>query len=151
MNITTRVIPLTLAAVGLAVGLGLTMATASRAKAFAEPRATLKGVVHVNFADAARQKQGLKNVRRILKAEPNADLEVVCHSGGLELLIKDKSEYPDEVAALVKEGARFVACENSLRDKSLSSDDLIPGVGTVPSGAVEVIRKQQEGYGYFRP
>ena len=31
-------------------------------------------------------------------------------------------------------------------------DDLLAGVGTVPSGAVEVIRKQQrDGYAYFKP
>jgi intracellular sulfur oxidation DsrE/DsrF family protein len=30
--------------------------------------------------------------------------------------------------------------------------DLLPGVATVPSGVVEVIRKQQlEGYAYFKP
>ena len=48
-------------------------------------------------------------------------------------------------------GVRFAACENTMRDKSIPKEGLLPGVVTVPSGAVEIVRKQQNGYGYFRP
>ena len=45
-----------------------------------------------------------------------------------------------------------VACENTMRQKSIRKEDLLPNVGTVPSGAVEVVRKQQrDGYAYFKP
>lgn len=111
----------------------------------------LKAVVHINFPDRERQKHGLKNITNILKEEKGAEIEVVCHGGGIGLLVKDKSEHADEVARLIKEGVRFAACENTLRDKSIPKENLLPGVDTVPSGAVEVLRKQQEGYGYFRP
>ena len=111
----------------------------------------LKAVIHINFADSERQKHGLKNVANILKEEKGAEIEVVCHSGGIGLLVKDKSEHADEVDRLIKEGVRFAACENTLRDKSISKESLLPEVTTVPSGAVEVIRKQSEGYGYFKP
>ncbi len=111
----------------------------------------LKALVHINFADGERQKHGLKNIANILKEAKEAEIEVVCHGGGIGLLVKDKSEDMDEVARLIKEGVRFVACENTLRDKSISKESLLPGVTTVPSGAVEVIRKQADGYGYFKP
>lgn len=115
-------------------------------------KAMLKAVVHVNFADAERQKHGLKNVTNILKdVKGAAEIVVVCHGGGIGLVVKDKSEHADEVARLIKEGVRFAACENTMRDKSIPKENLLPGVTTVPSGAVEVIRKQQEGYGYFKP
>jgi intracellular sulfur oxidation DsrE/DsrF family protein len=55
------------------------------------------------------------------------------------------------VQALIKKSVRFVAFENTMKKKSLAKDDLVGGSTTVPSGAVEVIRKQSEGYGYFRP
>ena len=143
---------------GLAIGLGLTLAApaagfpADDKPAPKESPKMFKAVVHVNFADAERQKHGLKNVANMLK-EVNgaAEIEVVCHGGGIGLLVKDKSEHADEVARLVKEGVRFAACENTLRDKGIPKEGLLPGVVTVPSGAVEVVRKQQEGYGYFRP
>ena len=63
--------------------------------------------------------------------------------------------YPDAVertrAALADQGVRFVACQNTMRERSLQAGDLLPGVGTVPSGAYEVVRRQQVGYAYFKP
>jgi len=52
---------------------------------------------------------------------------------------------------LMKQGVRFVACENTMKKKAIEKDALVTGVTTVPPGAIEVLRKQQEGYGYFRP
>jgi intracellular sulfur oxidation DsrE/DsrF family protein len=111
----------------------------------------LKAVVHINFADSERQKHGLKNIANILKEEKGAEIEVVCHGGGIGLLVTDKSEHADEVTRLIKEGVRFAACENTLREKSIPKENLLPGVTTVPAGVAEVIRKQQKGFGYFRP
>ena len=111
----------------------------------------LKAVVHINFTDSERQKHALKNVTNILKEEKSAEIEVVCHGGGIGLLVKDMTAQADDVARLINEGVRFAACENTLRDKSIPKENLLPDVTTVPSGAVEVIRKQQEGFGYFKP
>lgn len=146
-----RFIPFALVAAGLTVWLGLRGESGHRAKASEGGKPMLKAVVHVNFTDSERQKHGLKNVANILKEEKGAEIEVVCHGGGIGLVVKDKSEHTDEVARLFKEGVRFAACENTLRDRSIPKENLLPGVTTVPSGAVEVIRKQQDGYGYFRP
>lgn len=149
-----RFVILALAAAGLTAWVGLRSPSGEPPKPPADggKPMTLKAVVHVNFADAERQKHGLKNVANMLKeVKGAAEIEVVCHGGGIGLLVKDKSELADEVARLVKEGVRFAACENTLRDKSIPKESLLPGVVTVPSGAVEVVRKQQEGYGYFRP
>ena len=142
-----RCIPLVLVA-ALAAWWGVRGASADKPSG---GKPVLKAVIHVNFADAERQKAGLKNVTNILKEEKDAAVVVVCHGGGIGLLVKDKSEHADEVARLIKEGVRFAACENTLRDKSIPKANLLPGVATVPSGAVEVIRKQQDGYGYFKP
>ena len=146
-----RFIPLVLVAAVLTIWLGLQGQSGDRAKASEGGKPMLKGVVHINFTDSERQKHGLKNVANILKEVKGAEIEVVCHGGGIGLLVKDKSEHADEVARLIKEGVRFVACENTLRDKSILKESLLPGVTTVPSGAVEVILKQAEGHGYFKP
>ncbi len=115
----------------------------------------MKVVVHVNFAQTTHQRQGLKNVENILKTasdqEVKAEVEVVCHGEGIRLVEKARTELAGEVAALGNQGVRFVACENTMRQRSLGRGDLLPGVGTVPSGAYEVVRKQQEGYAYFKP
>jgi len=111
-----------------------------------------KAVIHVNFSDSERQKHGLKNVANMLQEVGDKfEIEVVCHGGGIGLLVKDQSQHAAEVERLSKVGVRFAACENTMRGKSISKESLLPGVVTVPSGAVEVVRKQQDGYGYFKP
>jgi intracellular sulfur oxidation DsrE/DsrF family protein len=112
----------------------------------------LRAVVHVNFGDVERQKHGLKNVTNMLKAEGGkAEVVVVCHGPGIALVVKDKSPDAEAVERLLKEEVTFEACENTLRDKGIPKESLIPGVTTVPSGAAEVVRRQQGGFGYFRP
>ena len=79
----------------------------------------LKAVVHINFADTERQKHGLKNVTNILKGrEGQAEIEVVCHGAGIACWSKTRANTPTRWPELLKEGVRFVACENTLRDKS---------------------------------
>ena len=132
---------------------GATVATRAEDKPSPKEAAKmLKVVVHINFSDAERQKHGLKNVSNILKeVKGEAEIVVVCHGEGIGLLVKEKSQNADEVERLIKAKVRFAACENTLRDKAIAKDKLLPGVMTTPSGAVEVIRRQQEGFGYFKP
>lgn len=116
------------------------------------PSDPLKVVVHVNVPEPGVQGAGLKNVTNILKEAPDAQVEVVCHGAGVGLVEKARTDHAEAVEALVKKGVKFVACENTMRLKSIRKEDLLPGVGTVPSGAVEVVRKQQrDGFAYFKP
>ena len=109
-------------------------------------------VVHVNVPEPGTQGAGLKNVTNILKEAPDTQVEVVCHGAGIGLVEKARTDHAEAVEALAKKGVKFVACENTMRRNSIRKEDLLPGVGTVPSGAVEVIRKQQkDGYAYFKP
>lgn len=134
-----------------------TLMTAVAATAEAQEQAKekastmLKCVVHVNFKDSQRQEHALGNIENILKEAPDAKIEVVSHGEGMTLIQKSKSEHAEKIAALIKQGVQFVGCENTMQKKSIEKGDVLTGVTTVPSGAVEVLRKQQEGYGYFRP
>jgi uncharacterized protein len=121
----------------------------------AQADATLKVVVHVNFPTVTHTRAGLKNVANMLKTAGDeglkADIEVVCHGDGIRLVEKARTELAAEVAALADQGVRFVACQNTMRERSLQAGDLLPGVATVPSGAYEIVRRQQVGYAYFKP
>ena len=137
---------------GLAVAIGAIEKQPQPEKPSRKENAVLKTVVHVNFADSERQEHGLKNIENILREEGSTtEIEVVCHGAGISLLVKEKSSHADQVAALIKQGVCFAACENTMKQKQIASDKLLSGVTTVPSGAVEIIRKQSEGYGYFKP
>lgn len=115
----------------------------------------LSVIVHINFGDAGRQQHGLKNVENILKAAAAAGIktqvEVVCHSDGITLLEKAKTAEATRIEALQKKGVYFAACENTMRQRSIRPDDLLQGVKSVPSGAFEIVARQQDGYSYFKP
>ncbi|MFO0907167.1 MAG: DsrE family protein [Isosphaeraceae bacterium] len=118
----------------------------------AEP---LRVVVHVNFSDSGQQGRGLENIENILKAASSAgirtEVEVVCHAQGIDLVHRKQSAHPALVEGLRKQGVRFVACQNTMRKRSMQKDDLLPGVTTVPSGAFEIVVRQRDGYSYFKP
>ncbi len=113
----------------------------------------LRVVVHMNFAETGRQGHGLNNIANVLKATERAcEVEVVCHGAGIGLVEANRSEHAEQVETLIKNGVRFVACENTMRHNAIRKEDLLPGVGTVPSGTVEVVQKQQyDGFAYFKP
>jgi uncharacterized protein len=82
---------------------------------------TLRAVIHVNFADADQQGRGLTSVKNMLKeVNGKAEIEVVCHAAGIGLVVQGQSKHSDEVAALIKQGVHFVACENTVRAKSIA-------------------------------
>ncbi|WP_435007744.1 DsrE family protein [Tundrisphaera lichenicola] len=135
----------------MVVGLTMALRSTSSAGPILED-GSIKVVVHVNFPEPGTQGAGLKNVANILKDAPDAEIEVVCHGAGIGLVEKARTDHAEAIESLVKQGVKFVACENTMRQKSIRKEDLLPGVGTVPSGAVEVIRKQRrDGFAYFKP
>jgi len=78
-----------------------------------------------------------------------ADIELVVYGPGIAMLKKD-SPVADRIAEALKKGVHVVACQNSMRGYHLEPADLAPGVGSVPSGVVELIRRQHAGYAYVR-
>ena len=105
----------------------------------------LKAVVHISFDDLERQQHGLGNIDNILKEAPEAEVEVVSHGKGIGLVDGKQTEHAEKVLSLIKRGVRFVACENTMKKKAIKNGQLVAGVTSVPSGAVEVLSKQQEG------
>lgn len=140
---------LRMASFGAVAALGLAQAVRADDRSDGGP---LKVVVHVNVPEAGTQGAGLKNVTNLLKEALDTQVEVVCHGAGIGLVEKARSDHAEAVEALVKKVVTFVACENTMRQESIRKEDPLPGVGTVPSGAVEVIRRRQEdGLAYFKP
>ena len=82
--------------------------------------------------------------------EPDsAQVEVVAHGAGLDLLLPGRgSAHP--VRDLQHRGVTFVACQNTLRSRHLTVEDLIPEVQPVTSGVGHVVRRQQQGWSYLR-
>lgn len=111
---------------------------------------THKVIMQVTEGDSLTQLAVIGQVRNIKKQLPDAQIEVVCHANSLDMLLKSGSKVASHIAELTTQNVRFAACENTMARKKATPDDLVPGAETVPSGVVEIILKQEEGWSYIK-
>jgi intracellular sulfur oxidation DsrE/DsrF family protein len=141
-----------LAAVALsAATLAHAQSTAAVAPATATAAAKEKAIFAVSDADPQKWNLTLGNIGNAVDGigKDNADIELVVYGPGIVMLKKD-SAVADKIAAAVASGVRVVACRNSMRGFKIEPADLAPGVAVVPSGVVELIRREHDGYAYVR-
>lgn len=108
-------------------------------------------VVQLNTADTASWSSVIGNIKNIQKAWPNnLNVEVVVHGKAIDFLVKDKTYFTDDIQLLASQGIKFNACQNTMRKHNITADMLIKVVGTVPSGVVEIVTKQEAGWSYLK-
>lgn len=117
-------------------------------------KAPAKNRLVLQVSDGDPKKWGLalnnaKNVQQDL-GDDEVDIEIVAYGPGIAMLKKD-SEAGKGIADALANGVKIVACENTMRGQKLTYDDMLPKIGYVPAGVVEIMKKQQEGYAYVRP
>lgn len=88
----------------------------------------------------------LTNVKNFLALEKEATVEVVAYAEAVRYYVGDR-ELPVELIEKVD----FVACNNALKAWQIEVQELPGHVRVVPSGVVEIVHKQKEGYYYIRP
>ncbi len=93
----------------------------------------------------------LNNVRNLMSglAPETVDVEIVAYGPGIAFLKKDGPE-AGEIQKLESAHVHFVACANAMRKQHLEVADLVAGSEVVPSGVVEVVRKQEQGWSYIK-
>ncbi len=108
-------------------------------------------VVQLNTADTASWSSVIGNIKNIQKAWPsNLNVEVVVHGKALDFLVKDKTYFAEDIQLLASMGVKFNACQNTMRKHNITADMLLKAAGIVPSGVVEVVMKQEEGWSYLK-
>jgi intracellular sulfur oxidation DsrE/DsrF family protein len=108
-------------------------------------------VVQLNTADTASWSSVIGNIKNIQKAWPsNLNVEVVVHGKALDFLVKDKTYFAEDIQLLASMGVKFNACQNTMRKHNITAEMLLKAAGTVPSGVVEVVLKQEEGWSYLK-
>lgn len=120
--------------------------------ATAQDTKKMRVVVQVSEADPARWNLVLNNVRNLQQdlGAANVTIEVVAYGPGIGILKLDAVSN-SRVSDAIKDGVNVAACENTMRNQKLVHADMHPGVSYVPSGVVEIVRRQQEGWAYLRP
>ena len=109
-------------------------------------------VIQVSDAESAKWNLALNNARNVQQSlgAGKVDIEIVAYGPGIGML-KTDSLVGNRVADALHDGIKIVACRVTMKAQKLTDNDMLPEIGYVPSGAVELIRKQQQGYAYIRP
>lgn len=109
-----------------------------------------KIVMQFTNSDSVSQASVVTQVKNIRAALPNAQIEVVCHGPGLDLLQANKSKAADQVAEWSYKGVVFAACGNTMKRRNLKKEDLLPSAQVVPSAMVELTLKQEKKWAYVK-
>ncbi|NCW11882.1 MAG: hypothetical protein EBV82_01745 [Chitinophagia bacterium] len=114
-------------------------------------KATHQIIIQLNTADTSAWSSTIGNIKNIQKIWPNnLQIEVVVHGKAIDFLVKDKTHLAKDIEALTKDGIQFSACENTMRKHGLDKSSILSFAQTVPSGVVEVISKQEQGWSYLK-
>jgi intracellular sulfur oxidation DsrE/DsrF family protein len=118
----------------------------------ADPATRQKVVFQVSDADPAKWNLALNNARNVQQdlGAANVDIEVVAYGPGLGML-KLESTVANRVRDAMATGVKIVACENTMTNQKVTKADMLPSLGYVPAGVVQLMQRQREGYAYIRP
>ncbi len=92
----------------------------------------------------------LRQLNNIKEGWPQAEMEVVVHSGAIGFLKSDNTDQAAEIRDLSRRGVVFAACENTMKRKNITPDDMIDVAKFVRMGIGEVVIKQDEGWAYIK-
>lgn len=107
-------------------------------------------ILHLQSSDTLVYKSIVNQIANMKKEIPNAQIELVCHGPGLEFLLLKNSRYANKVNAMHLADVKLVGCEFTMAQKNIRKEDLVPFAATVPSGVVEIIKKQQDNWLYLK-
>ena len=79
----------------------------------------------------------------------NVEIEIVANGMGIGML-KFNSPEAREVAAVLGMGIKVLACGETMKALMLEKDDMLPDIGFVPGGLIEVLDRQREGWSYVK-
>lgn len=130
-------------------------AACAAAPAFAQGMGTgahNKVVLQVSDNDPGKWNLALNNAANLQKdlGMDDVDVEIVAYGPGIGML-KAGSAVAARVSSALQSNVRIVACQNTMAAQHLQQSDMLPAIGYVPAGVVELLKKQQQGWAYIRP
>lgn len=131
---------------------GSAVAADAAARTAAISGARHKVIFQVSDNDPRKWNLALNNVKNLQEelGRDNVEIELVAYGPGLPML-KLESEVSNRVADAIAQGVNIMACENTMFNTKLKHYDMLPNIGYVKAGVVELMLKQQQGYAYIRP
>jgi hypothetical protein len=124
------------------------------------------GVVPAAFAQAAREgvviqisdgdpktwHQALNVVRNIqaVRGKDNVQIEIVVFGNGIDLL-KFDSPLANRIDETLAAGIAVVMCENTMRGRKVTRQEMLPKIGYVEGGIIEILDRHKQGWAIVRP
>lgn len=116
-----------------------------------EPGKTHRVVFEVTMEGAEQWAAVLNNVENLQKSlGDGTEIEIVAHSKGLGMLVAKDNSLTGRMKKISETGVVFAACENTMKKKNVTKDQLVPFATTTDSGVAEVVRKQEAGWSYIK-
>ena len=134
----------------LTLFIGLLAASSATAQTAEIDNTPYKIVIQLTSGDTAVQRGLIKQIHNALNAAPKSKIEVVCHNNGLFFLVSAKTYQSEEIRKFKAQGVVFAACENSMRSHKVKREELLPEAITVPSGVIEIVKKQRKHWAYLK-
>ena len=66
-------------------------------------------------------------------------------------LLEKSSPQASRISETSLSGAKVLMCENTMAGRKKTRDDMLPDIGYVKAGVVEIIEKQKQGWAVVRP
>lgn len=107
-------------------------------------------ILHVQTQDTLVYKSIVSQVSNIKKEMPEAKIELVCHGPGIGFLMNKNATYVNKLHQLNFKEVSLVGCEFTMKQRNIKREELVPFAVTVPSGIVEILKKEQEHWLYVK-
>jgi len=108
-------------------------------------------VFHLSSGQSMAGPEAIANISNLL-ADETVDhdaVALVANAGGVQHLRAD-TDHADGIRTLVERGVDVYSCKNAMSAQDLTSDDLVGGVETVPSGVGGIADFEADGYHYIK-
>lgn len=110
-------------------------------------------IYQLDVNDPKRIEKFIRNINNALndpRLTGRLTIELVAFSGGTDALIKG-SKYEQDLIALVEKGVIVAQCNNTLKERKITREELYDFIAIVPSGNGELILRQAEGWAIVKP
>lgn len=111
----------------------------------------VKIVFDVASSDIKVHESAIRHVKGMSESYPESEFEMVVYSGALSMMLQGQSTVKGQIEKLAQsDNVSLKVCALALKRHGLTDGDLISGVGTVPDGIMELVEKQEQGWGYIK-
>jgi intracellular sulfur oxidation DsrE/DsrF family protein len=109
-------------------------------------------VIQVSDGDPKTWNQALNVIRNIQaeRGRDKVDIALVVFGNGVDML-KLESPLATRIDETLAAGSSVLMCRNTMDARKLTDKDMLPKIGYVKAGVIEILDRQKQGWAVIRP